>query len=436
MDVMRVEYQDLYGVEKLSPTRVAVTFSSAQVYQLFVRRWGTRTHVLPGSAVTVEVSDPWGPLTYVSVHGAPVQFPEDELSAAFRRYGEVVGQRHACLLSGRLKGLRMGARTLRMRLSGAIPSRVAVCGFYVRVFYQGQTRSCFRCGEVGHFAAACRAPRPEDPSVFHADDFPLLPEAGAPPVGPGSVGVPLEASSPAVPTSPSAAGSSALSVDSDALAAPASGAPMLVAAEVHRDPSVSLESDVCGVVPEGDPCAVASVLPEARGGVDTVSPDGQPSGVPDAGAVAQPPAVACAVPPVVALGSSVPRRKRAPRDRSHSRGPPGKRIEASGGVPLAGAPPSASPVVPPPPSEAGSGDERGIERGVGLGAAEAGEKLWMVSSTPGAPSSHGVSPVILKAVPGRSSSRVRQGVEPGGVDVAPAAGAVVSPGGRVGLGVS
>nr|XP_045593087.1 uncharacterized protein LOC123754659 [Procambarus clarkii] len=73
----------------------------------------------------------------------------------------------------------------------------------------------------------CRAPRPEDPSVFHADDFPLLPEAGAPPVGPGSEGVPLEASSPAVPTSPSAAGSSALSVDSDALAAPASGSVLL-----------------------------------------------------------------------------------------------------------------------------------------------------------------------------------------------------------------
>ncbi|XP_069157738.1 uncharacterized protein [Procambarus clarkii] len=85
LDVLQVDVKDLLGLEKFSPTRVAVTFATSPGYERFVGCWNERTTPLPHSAVSVTVSDPWGPLTFVSVHGVPVTFPEVELSSVFTR---------------------------------------------------------------------------------------------------------------------------------------------------------------------------------------------------------------------------------------------------------------------------------------------------------------------------------------------------------------
>nr|XP_045593535.1 uncharacterized protein LOC123755099 [Procambarus clarkii] len=79
LDVLCVNVSDLLGLDKISPTRVAVSFATSLLYRKFV----ARSLPLPASAVTVEISNPWGPLTFVSVHGVPVTFPEAELMSVF-----------------------------------------------------------------------------------------------------------------------------------------------------------------------------------------------------------------------------------------------------------------------------------------------------------------------------------------------------------------
>ena len=52
-------------------------------------------------------------------------------------------------------GLYKGTRHVKMEIKTAIPSRIVVAGHPCTVFYRGQVRSCFRCGQTGHEAKKC-----------------------------------------------------------------------------------------------------------------------------------------------------------------------------------------------------------------------------------------------------------------------------------------
>ena len=52
-------------------------------------------------------------------------------------------------------GLYTGTRLIKMENKTAIPSRVVVAGHPCTVFYRGQVRSWFRCGQAGHEAKTC-----------------------------------------------------------------------------------------------------------------------------------------------------------------------------------------------------------------------------------------------------------------------------------------
>ncbi|XP_069173316.1 uncharacterized protein [Procambarus clarkii] len=62
-----------------------------------------------------------------------------------------------------------------MRLRSDIPSSVRLLGYYVRVFYARQPRTCFRCGLFGYQAAGCTADPVAPVNLFREEDFPPLP---------------------------------------------------------------------------------------------------------------------------------------------------------------------------------------------------------------------------------------------------------------------
>ncbi|XP_069190386.1 uncharacterized protein Rv2082-like [Procambarus clarkii] len=87
LDVFQVDLLTVYGLEKISDKRVVIKFSAPGPYQRFVSDFAGRSHLLPGSAGTVEVSDRCVAPTFVSIHGVPLDFPEEVLRTCFSRYG-------------------------------------------------------------------------------------------------------------------------------------------------------------------------------------------------------------------------------------------------------------------------------------------------------------------------------------------------------------
>lgn len=64
----------------------------------------------------VVISDHSGASTYVSVHGASIEFPEKLLRRFFGQFGKVVNVRMNVFSAGRLRGVHDGIWALELRL--------------------------------------------------------------------------------------------------------------------------------------------------------------------------------------------------------------------------------------------------------------------------------------------------------------------------------
>ena len=91
----------------------------------------------------------------VKIYEAPMEMPDTVLIGRLSVYGKVLSLRRDCVATG----VYNGVRTARMRLSKPIPSAMRIVGEQVMVFYESQPRTCRRCGEEGHMANGCKAPR-------------------------------------------------------------------------------------------------------------------------------------------------------------------------------------------------------------------------------------------------------------------------------------
>ncbi|XP_069167579.1 uncharacterized protein [Procambarus clarkii] len=174
--MLRVPVEAVYGVELVTAHRVIVKFVGEEEYRDFLRRNEGRSLQLPDGAGSVTISDRSGALTYVSVHGAPLEFPENLLRRFFGRYGVVISVRVNKLSSGKYAGKQTNVRTLGMRLRSDIPSSVRLLGYYVLVYYARQPHTCFRCGQLGHQAAGCSETPAAPVNLFREEDFPPLPQ--------------------------------------------------------------------------------------------------------------------------------------------------------------------------------------------------------------------------------------------------------------------
>nr|XP_045607024.1 pickpocket protein 28-like [Procambarus clarkii] len=75
--MLRVDVAVIYGVELVSSHRAIVKCAAEEDYQVFLLHDEGRSFPLPDAAGLVVVSDRSGALTFISVHGAPLEFPEE-----------------------------------------------------------------------------------------------------------------------------------------------------------------------------------------------------------------------------------------------------------------------------------------------------------------------------------------------------------------------
>nr|XP_045610535.1 uncharacterized protein LOC123765814 isoform X1 [Procambarus clarkii]XP_045610536.1 uncharacterized protein LOC123765814 isoform X1 [Procambarus clarkii]XP_045610537.1 uncharacterized protein LOC123765814 isoform X1 [Procambarus clarkii] len=301
-DMLHVSVQDVYGVELLTARRVVIKFVGEAVYRVFLRKYEGRTLQLQDGAGSVTISDRSGAVTYVSVHGAPMEFPEVLLQRFFQRYGSAVSVRMNSLSSGTYSGVKTNIRTLGMRLRSDIPSSIRLLGYYVRVFYARQPRTCFRCGLLGHQAAGCTADPVAPVNVFREEDFPPLPlEEDS---GGEEVRVPFAAEDP--PASPDVP--------------PVVADPPLGVAEPSDVPPDHVSGSAVPVDLPGDPCGASPSASSSSAVEPGLASSPRVPPVLGAGVAAEPPTVCGPVPPVVEAAAVLRRASVRPAGGAHVSG--------------------------------------------------------------------------------------------------------------------
>ena len=120
---------------------------------------------------------------WVTLMDLPYGIAEGEIKTALSQFGQI-----AHVKSEVYMGLYTGTRLVKVEIKKAIPSRVMVAGHLCTIFYRGQVRSCFRCGQPGHEAKHCpnkQGTPPEDSRQREEEQVPPSREEAPPHRGEG-----------------------------------------------------------------------------------------------------------------------------------------------------------------------------------------------------------------------------------------------------------
>jgi len=98
------------------------------------------------SAVKVKVTNESSVFSFVSIRDCPPEMGDDVLINILSQYGTVEGIRHNRYNRGPFQGTFSGIRTAKMYVKKNIPSKITVNSFQIQLLYNGQRRTCFKCG--------------------------------------------------------------------------------------------------------------------------------------------------------------------------------------------------------------------------------------------------------------------------------------------------
>lgn len=87
---------------------------------------------------------------WVSVSRVQYGVPADSVQLALSRFGHITQVKLEVL-----NGISTGTFSVLMQVDQPIPSKLTIAGRTCYVFYRGQVRTCFKCGQSGHQKGEC-----------------------------------------------------------------------------------------------------------------------------------------------------------------------------------------------------------------------------------------------------------------------------------------
>ncbi|XP_071509053.1 uncharacterized protein [Diadema antillarum] len=140
----------LVAVQSLPGANFDVTFKEEEYKEKFVR-------VLQQDQRAVKTAYS-GSIKIVTVLHVPFEVDDNQVRFILSRYGKVLAGRH--LQHREHPGLFNGTRQYRIDLKTDIPSTLSLGGRECWIRYEGQPRTCLKCGSTGHEAREqCRVVR-------------------------------------------------------------------------------------------------------------------------------------------------------------------------------------------------------------------------------------------------------------------------------------
>ena len=123
--------------------------------------------------VKIMIQDMTSNIKYVAVAGIPFEVPDKAVYELMSRFGIVKGIRMNYYQSV-LKGIATGTRIVKMSIKRNIPSVLKVGSKTLNISYDGQNKTCFKCGIYGHLGEGCETLEEDKVLVFNDTDYPVL----------------------------------------------------------------------------------------------------------------------------------------------------------------------------------------------------------------------------------------------------------------------
>lgn len=92
-------------------------------------------------------------VSIVKIYELPDELPNSVVIGSLSHYGRVISFRRDCVADAIFNGLR----TARMSIEQPIPAQAFIAGDFCQFWYPSQPKTCRKCGDEDHLAAACRS---------------------------------------------------------------------------------------------------------------------------------------------------------------------------------------------------------------------------------------------------------------------------------------
>ena len=179
LDKINVDLTDIVCVQRDTEkwyTRLLVKFEN------YARSEFERIKELDGQIISLKngeikmrIQDMTTKYKYVNVAGIPYEIPDDVIVNLFSRFGEVKEVRMNYYNVG-LKGIATGTRKIKMVVKKNIPSVIKVGSKTLNIAYEGQTKTCYKCGLDNHMGGDCHTDVTNFVNAINDTDYPVLPQ--------------------------------------------------------------------------------------------------------------------------------------------------------------------------------------------------------------------------------------------------------------------
>ena len=170
-DFMKIDSRMICGVQNLNKEKIVVKFFCNETFLDVVRKYKDKV-IKIDDVDTVKVIDISSGTTYVSIRNAPFEMDDEVIIMILSKYGKVESIRKNRYSVGPFEGMLTGTRTAKMKVRKNIPSSVYVLGHSLSFLYNGQKRTCYKCGKEGHLAKDCPVDVFVRNNIWTEEDFP------------------------------------------------------------------------------------------------------------------------------------------------------------------------------------------------------------------------------------------------------------------------